>query len=110
MKTKEQKCYKGVTDVLQHAKSAVHSRNTCTPSPFAATPERVAPPLLICSHCVFLGSQSALEPDLQAKRAGAGENTQSAEHGAGITGTAGGLQNQRSPERGVPQPTTICSE
>lgn len=55
----------------------------------------------------FLGSQSALEPDLQAKGAGAGENTQSAEPGAGLAGAAGGVQTQRPPERSVPQPATV---
>lgn len=39
MKTKEQKSYKGVTDVLRHVKSAVYNRNTRTPSPFAVTSE-----------------------------------------------------------------------
>lgn len=50
-KTKDERRYKGVTDALGHAKSAVHN----TPLPCVVKPEcvYVAPPLLICSHCVF---------------------------------------------------------
>lgn len=59
---------------------------------------------------VCLGSQSALKPDLQAKGAGARENTQSAEPGAGIAGAPGGLQTQRPPQRSVPQPSTVCPQ
>lgn len=62
------------------------------------------------AHAVCLGNQSTLEPDLQAKRAGAGENTQSAKPGAGITGAAGGLQAQRPSSGSVPQPTTVCPQ
>lgn len=56
LKTKDKKkYYKGVTDLLRHAKCAVHSWNTRTPLAFAVSPEyvEVAPPLLICSCCVF---------------------------------------------------------
>lgn len=62
--------------------------------------------LTVCV-CVCLGTQSALEPDLQAKGAGAGENIQPAESGHGLAGPAGGLQTQRSPEGSVPQSTTL---
>ncbi len=75
-----------ITGIHAHPRPLRLSLNVCKwPHPYSSA-------LTVC-----LGSHSALEPDLQAKGAGAGENTQSTEPGAGITGTAGGLQAQGSP-------------
>lgn len=86
-----------------------HSWNRCTPL-FCVQPEcvhtRPHPCLSVIAVC--LGSQSALESDLQAEGDGADEGAKSTEPGDGQPGPAWSLQVQRPSSRSVPQPATDC--